>query len=291
MVCKRSQSPPPMRRLHPTLLVTLALASAGVTARSQTVASGEAEAAKCLERIASVERDVLGKYEDSLGELQLQFQKAADLDGALAARAERQRLQTERKLTEKHVVNQPQQQSIAKMAELTAALVSETVPKLVELKKTLTIGGKLDDAVTIRGLIEKLQNDHLRVERPENGQFVPAENLLLAYAADRERADKTYKGVRLALRGTVGAYRQDPADNRNYIVFLTKGANTGWIACSFDSGNLRFREEKQFNTAYLVVVDRGEIIARIQVGQSLDVQGTCDGFQDTVRLSKCEIVR
>jgi tRNA_anti-like len=229
--------------------------------------------------------------------LQLQFPKAADLDGALAVRAERQRVQTERKLTEKNVVNQPrslqtlQQQSIAKIAELTAALVNETVPKLVELKKALTIGGKLDDAVTVRALIEKLQNDHVRVERPENGQFVPAENLLLAYAADRERADKTYKGVRLSLRGVVGAYRQDPADSRNYIVFLTKGTNSGWIACSFDTGNLRFREEKQFNTTHLVVVDRGEIIARIQVGQPLDVQGTCDGFQDTVRLSKCEIVR
>ena len=266
-------------------------------ARSQTVASGEAEAAKCLERIAAVEGDVLGKYEDSIGELQLHFQKAADLDGALAVRAERQRLQTERKLTEKNVVREPrslqalQQQAIAKMAELTAALVNETVPKLVELKKALTIGGKLDDAVTIRGLIEKLQNDHVRVERPENGQFVPAENLLLAYAADRERADKTYKGVRLSLRGIVGAYRPDPADSRNYTIFLTKGGSSGWIACLFDTGNLRFREEKQFNTTQLLVIDRNEIIARVQVGQSLDVQGLCDGFQDTVRLSKCEIVR
>jgi hypothetical protein len=244
-----------------------------------------------------VEREVLGKYEDSIGELQLQFQKAADLDGALAVRTERQRLQADHHLTEKNLVNEPrslrtlQQQTIAKIAELTAALVNETVPKLVELKKALTVGGKLDEAVTVRGLIEKLQNDHVRVERPENGQFVAAENLILAYAADRERADKTYKGVRLSLRGVVGAYRQDPADNRNYIIFLTKGTNGGWIACSFDTGNLRFREEKQYNTNYLLVFDRNEIIARVQAGQSLDVQGTCDGFQDTVRLSKCEIVR
>jgi len=288
-----------MRRFRPNPIAPIAfiLASFGAEVRSQTVVSGEAEAAKCLERIASVERDVLGKYEDSIAELQLQFQKAADLDAALAVRSERQRLQTEHKLTEKNLVNEPrslrtlQQQSMAKMAELTAALVNETLPKLVELKKTLTVAGKLDDAVTIRGLIEKLQNDHVRVERPENGQFVPAENLLLAYAADRDRADKTYKGVRLSLRGVVGAYRQDPADSRNYVIFLTKGTNSGWIACSFDTGNLRFREEKQFNTSYLLVIDHNEIIARVQAGQSLDVQGTCDGFQDTVRLSKCEIVR
>jgi hypothetical protein len=288
--------------MKPTLpnivaLFTLVLAVIQEPARAQTVAAGEAEAAKCHERIAAVERDVLGKYEDSIAELQVQFQKAADLDGALAVRNERQRLHSEHRLTEKNVANEPrslrtlQQQSIAKMAELTAALVSETVPKLVELKKALTIAGKLDDAVIVRGLIEKLQNDHVRVERPENGQFVPAETLLMAYAADRERADKMYKGVRLSLRGVVGAFRQDPADSRNYLVFLTKGANSGWVSCSFNTGNLRFREEKQFNTIFLVVIDRNEIIARIQTGQSLDVQGTCDGFQDTVRLTQCEIVR
>jgi hypothetical protein len=268
-----------------------------LSARAQTVTAGEAEAAKCLERIATVEREVLGKYEDSISELQLQLQKAADLDAALAVRAERQRLQAERRLAEKNVVNEPrglrtlQQQSIAKITELTTALVNESLPKLVELKKSLTIAGNLDDAVTVRGLIEKLQNDHLRMERPEHGQFVPAETLILAYAADRERADKTYKGVRIAVRGVVGAFRPDPADNRNYFVFLTKGANTGWISCLFNNGNLRFREEKQFNTNYLIVTDRAEIIARIQTGQTLDVQGTCNGFEDTVRLTQCEIVR
>jgi hypothetical protein len=288
-----------MRPLHPNfaVLFALALAATGAGLHSQTVAAGEAEAAKCHDRIAGVEREVLGKYEDSIAELQVQFQKAADLDGALAVRKERQRLQAEHRLTEKELVAEPralrtlQQQSVAKITELTAALVNETVPKLVEIKKALTIAGKLDEAVAVRSLIEKLQNDHLRVERPESGQFIPAETLLLAYAADRDRADKTYKGVRLSLRGIVGAFRPDPADNRNYTVFLTKGANSGWIACSFNNGNLRFREEKQFNTNSLLIIDRNEIVARVQTGQSLDVQGTCDGFEDTVRLSKCEIVR
>jgi hypothetical protein len=278
-------------------LIALILMATGTSVRSQTAAAAEAEAAKCLERIAAVERDVLGKYEDSIGDLLLQLQKAADLEGALAVRSERQRLQMERRLTEKHLVNEPralrtfQQQSIAKMAELTAALVNESVPKLVDMKKTLTVAGNLDEAVTVRGLIEKLQNDHLRVERPENGQFVPAETLLLAYAADRDRADKTYKGVRLAVRGVVGGFRPDPNDNRNYTIFLTKGPNSGWIACSFNTGSLRFREEKQFNVTFLVITDRNEIVARVQTGQSLDVQGTCDGFEDTIRLSRCDIVR
>jgi hypothetical protein len=61
------------------------------------------------------------------------------------------------------------------------------------LKKALTVAGNLDDAVTVRGLIEKLQNDHLTMERPENGQLVPAKTLLLAYAADRERPTRRTK--------------------------------------------------------------------------------------------------
>ena len=54
---------------------------------AQNVNLGESEALKCEEKIASVRRDVLGKYEDSLGELQATLQKAADLEGSLAVRA------------------------------------------------------------------------------------------------------------------------------------------------------------------------------------------------------------
>jgi hypothetical protein len=266
-------------------------------AEAQTVAAGQAEAAKCRDRIAAVERDVLGKYEDGVGELQLQFQKSADLDAAVEARNERRRLQTERRLTEKNLVAEPrslrtlQQQSIAKIGELTTALVYETVPKLVEIKKALTVAGNLDDALTVRGLIEKLQDDFLPVQRLENGQVVQVETLLLAYAADRERADKIYKGVRLVLKGSVGGFRPDPADPNSHVVFLSKGANAGWAACFFNSGRFRFREEKQLNVSALVILDRNEIVARIQSGQSLDIQGTCEGFEEMVRLSKCEIVR
>src|SRR6187455_2406706 len=75
--------------------------------RAQTVAAGEAEAARCLDRIASVRREMVGKYGDSLIELQAQFQKAADLEAAIAVRTERQRIEKEGTLTEKDVVPEP----------------------------------------------------------------------------------------------------------------------------------------------------------------------------------------
>src|SRR4051812_26785654 len=109
-------------------LIAAALICAAHFALAQN--PGEIEAQKCEERIASVQRDVLGKFEEALGELQLSFQKAADLDGALAVRAEKQRVAKEGLLTEKNFVNEPkalralQSQSVARMQELTAQLVA-----------------------------------------------------------------------------------------------------------------------------------------------------------------------
>src|SRR5688572_31468625 len=90
------------------LLLSLLLVLNSISpSHAQSVAAGEAEASKCLERIASVRREVLGRYEDGLAELQSQFQKVADLEGALNVRAERQRLQKEQSLSEKQFVNEP----------------------------------------------------------------------------------------------------------------------------------------------------------------------------------------
>jgi hypothetical protein len=279
-----------------TSLALLFITTILLPARAQTVAAGEAEVARCLERIASVRREMVGKYADSLAELQAQFQKAADLEGALAVRAERQRVEKEGSLSSKDLAPEPralrtvQQQTLAKIEELVAALVAESVPRLVELKKALTIAGKLDDAVVVREQIARLQNDHLRVARPDAAEIVPAETLLTAYAADRARADKTYKGAKITVRGVVGAFRPDP-EGKGYLVYLTKGGNGGWIACHFAGGS-RFREEKQFNTTFLVITERdGSVSARIQSGQTLDVAGQCEGFDDVVKLAKCELAR
>lgn len=278
----------------------VAFAAFAWPAAAQTGAVGEAEAQKCEERIASVQRDVLMKYDDALAELQLGFQKTADLEGALAVRTERQRLAADQSLSDKNFVNEPrtlrtlQAQTVAKAQELVTALVSETLPKLVELKKQLTVAGKLDDAVAVRGAIEKLQNAHLPAVRPEAGSVIGAETLLVAYGGDRARADKMYKGQKITVRGTVGGFRQDPADGRHYQVFLTGGSSGGWVQCSFLAGENRFREERAaFNTPVLVITgkdnDAGAI--RLQKGSPLDVRGVCEGWDEVVRLGRCEIPR
>lgn len=254
---------------------------------------------KSEEKIASVRRDVMGKYEDALGELQLSMQKAADLEGALAVRAERSRLAQEHTLMERNFVNEPkalraiQTQFFSKMQELVSQIVSDALPKLVELKKSMTMAGKLDEALAVRTAIEKLQNSNVPVAKPDVGSVVPAETLLLAYSGDRIRADKTYKAQKITVRGTVGGYRQDPADTRFFQVYLG-GSSGAWVQCAFSAADYRFREEKTaFGSAMSLVISTkdGEQVAKIQKGQSLDIRGICEGMDEVVRLGRCDIPR
>lgn len=273
---------------------------AAQTPPTGSVNLGESEVLKCEEKIASIRRDVLGKYEDMLGELQNTLQKAADLEGALAVRTERQRVAREHVLTERNFVAEPkalralQAQQLAKMQELVAQIVAEAMPRLVELKKSMTVAAKLDDAVAVRTAIEKLQNSHVPVARADAGSVVPAETLLLAFAGDRTRADKTYKGQKITVRGVVGGYRQDPADAKFFHVYLAGGNSGGWVQCAFPANEYRFREEKNsFGAATLLVTtkDGDNPLAKIQKGQMLEIRGVCEGLDEVVRLGRCELPR
>ena len=279
-------------------VLALALLIAPRAARAQGLPAAEAEAQRCEERIASVKREVLNKYGDALGELQAQLQKSADLEGALTVRTERERVKKDDVLSEEQFAQEPkalralQQQQVAKMRELIATLVGESVPKLVELKKQLTVAGRLDEAVTVREAIERLQNDHVPIAKPIAGEIVAADTLLTAYAADRGRADKTYKGQKITVHGLVGGFRQDPSDTKHYVVFLTRagGGTAGWVQCAFNGNELRCREEKQFNTNTLIISNKeGETLARVQTGQTMDIRGLCEGFEEVVHLAKCEL--
>jgi tRNA_anti-like len=268
--------------------------------RAQTAAAGEAEVQKCEDRIGSVRRDVLAKYDDALGDLQLGLQKAADLEGALAVRAERQRAATEQSLSEVNFVIEPkllrslQVQTFARLQELVTQVVKDSVPKLLELKRALTVAGRLDEALAVRNSIERLQNANLPVVRPEPGSLVPLDTLAQAYAADRVRADKTYKGQRFIVRGVVAGYRVDPVDGKSYQIFLTSSVSGGWVQCHFAANEFRFREEPvSFGAVALVITSKQEpgLTARVQKGQALDVRGVCDGLDETVRLNKCELIK
>jgi len=257
----------------------------------------EAEAQKCEDKIASVQRDILGKYDDQLAELQLAMQKTADLEGALTVRSERQRLKAEQALSEKDYVTEPkalravQLQNVAKMRELIQALVQDSLPRLIEFKKQLTVAGKLDEAVNVRESIERLQNAHVPIVKANTNTTIPAETLILDYSGDRSRADKTYKGQKIVVRGVLGGYRQDPVDQKNYQLFITGGTGAGWVQCTLSYVDFRFREDKNpFNVLTFVITSKdGESSARLQKGQTVEVRGVCTGMDEVVRLERCEM--
>lgn len=284
-----------MRRL-------LLFVAAATTACAQTVAPpsaagiGEAEARKVEEKIATVRRDLLSKYENTLGELQIQFQKAADLEGALAARAERQRVHADGAISEKDLVPEPkslrslQQATVAKMQELAAGVVAEALPKLVEYKKQLTIEGRLDDALAVKQAIERVQNSNVPITRAEAGSIVLAETLMRDYSADRSRADKTYKGVRIAVRGVMSGYRIDPNNAKSLLVYVGGNNAGGWVQCAFNITQWRYREERLGNTTALVLSRDGNEV-RLPKGQQTDILGDCIGWDEMVRLTKCDVAR
>ena len=281
-----------------TVIAILCLASPlGAQIKPTAAGIGEAEALKVEERIASVRRDLLGKYDMALGELQIQFQKAADLEAALTVRAERTRAQTEGVLSEKNYVGEPkslralQTNTVTKMQELVSGVVNESLPKLVEYKKQLTVEGKLDDAVAVRQAIERLQNANVPISKTDPGSMVPVETLLQAYSADRGRADKTYKGVRFLVRGIMAGYRVDPNDANSLLVYVSPAGGTGWVQCSFNTSKWRYREDKFGPNTLLVLIPREGNEIRVGKGGAIDVLGDCAGWDEMVKLAKCDVSR
>jgi hypothetical protein len=182
--------------------------------------------------------------------------------------------------------------TVTKLRELVSTLVQESVPRLVEFKKQLTVAGKLDEAVNVRAAIERLQDAHVPITRANSSTVVPAETLLLSYSGDRARADKTYKGQKIVVRGIHGGYRQDPADAKNYQIFLTGSAGSGgWVQCTLSGTDFRFREDKNpFGVITFVITTKdGESTVRLQKGQVVEIRGVCGGLDEVVRLDRCEL--
>ena len=63
------------------------------------------------------------------------------------------------------------------------------------------------------------------------------------------------------------------------------------MQCTFDP-EIRFREEKgAFNAQILVILGKDGEAVRVQKGQTFEVRGVCDGFDETVRMNLCELLR
>lgn len=258
---------------------------------------GEVE--KSERQIREVRVEIGNRYEKKLAELRSVYQKAADLENALAVRAEEQRVATEpnRPLEGRHLVEEPrllreaQTELLSKQGEMISQIVQSIVPKLVELKKALTVVGKLDDAVEFRGIIERFQDTASPAQRLSNNSLVTAEEVFQAFQSSGERAEKMYRGPRLNLRGKVAGVRPDPKDTSAFMLVLFGGMEGAFVDCAFVSPEYRVREERVGQNLFFVVSKNNAEVLRSQRGTVVEILGKCEGAEGAVRFGGCSVVK
>jgi hypothetical protein len=261
----------------------------------------QTEVDRCERNMKSVRVEIGNRYEKRLLELRAGFQKAGDLEGALAVRSEEQRTlaDPERPLESRHLVEEPrslkelQLELLGKQSEMISQIVLEAVPKLVEMKKTLTVAGKLDEAVEVRTAIQRLQEATSPAQRLSAGAQVTAEEVYQAYQSSKDRADKIYRGVKVLLRGRVAGVRPDPRESGALTLVLFGGVEGALVDCAFPTGEYRVREERQGQVVVYVVAhgnnDAGAL--RLQRGAVAEFTGKCDGLDGGLRFSGCGLPR
>ena len=257
----------------------------------------QAEVERCERRIREVRVEIGNRYEKRLGELRAVFQKAADLESALLVRNEERRLgaEADMPLDSRHLVEEPrvlreaQLELLAKQTEMVTQIVQEVVPRLVDMKKALTVGGRLDEALEVRNSIQRLQDAGAPAQRLSAGAQVIADDVALAYQSAKERADKIYKGVKVSLRGRVAGVRPDAKDPSSNVLVLFGGADGSLVDCSFQSNEYRVREERSAqNVFYVVAHANGDVpVLKVQRGVVVEIQGRCEGSEGGVRFGNC----
>ena len=174
-----------------------------------------------------------------------------------------------------------------------AQIVLEAVPKLVEMKKSLTVAGKLDEAVEVRSAIQRLQDATSPAQRLAPGAQVSAEEVYQAYQSSKERADKIYKGVKVLLRGRVAGVRPDPREPGALTLVLFGGVEGALVDCAFPAGEYRVREERQGQGIVYVVAhgNNDSAAMRLPRGAVAEFTGRCDGSDGGLRFSGCGLPR
>lgn len=259
----------------------------------------QAEIERSERQIREIRVEIGNRYEKKLLELRTGYQKAADLENALVIRGEQQRLTTEveQPLSERNVIEEPralkeaQLELLQKQSEMIAQVVQISVPKLVEVKKSLTVAGKLDEAVEVRAAIARLQEVNAPARTVSNNTAVTADEVVREYQASRERADTLYKGPRLLIRGKVAGVRPDPRDPSASTLVLFGGAEGVLVDCAFSSADYRVREERVGqNVVYVVArTNNDPNVLRLTRGAQAEFYGKYDGAEGVVRFTGCSL--
>ena len=293
-----------MRPLAPCLAIFLIFSerTPAQTATPAVSAASDAwrqDLSKTERRIQEVRVEIGNRYEKKLGELRTTFQKLGDLENSVVIRDEERRLvgsdvalDVQNLVQEPRMLRDAQVELIGKQKEMLSQIVQESLPKLLELKKALTVSGRLDEALEVRRSIADLQDIVSPAEKVENGTVVSAEDLFQTFQSSRPRADKMYKGRNLVVRGKLAGMRPDPRDPGSSVLVIFGGGEGMFIDCAF-SGDQRLNEVRQGSTASYSISKGGNDAnpARLTRGALVEISGRCEGWDSGVRFGNCSVAR
>ena len=254
---------------------------------------------KTERRIQEVRVEIGNRYEKKLGELRAAFQKLGDLENSVVIRDEERRLvgsdvalDVQNLVQEPRLLRDAQVELIGRQKEMLSQIVQESLPKLLELKKALTVSGRLDEALEVRRSIADLQDMVSPAEKVDNGTVVSAEELFQTFQSSRPRADKMYKGRNLVVRGKLAGMRPDPRDPGSSVLVIFGGGEGMFIDCAF-SGDQRLNEVRQGSTASYSISKGGNDAnpARLTRGALVEISGRCEGWDAGVRFGNCSVAR
>jgi len=270
-----------------------------VAAQVGSLEAVQAEVSRTDRQIHEIRVEIGNRYEKKLLELRAGFQKVADLENSLLIRAELQRLatDTDRPLDARNLVDEPralrevQSELLSKQSEMITQAVQLTLPKLLEVKKSLTMAGKLDEAVEVRTALQHLQDESSPAQRLANNALVTAEEVFQAYQSSKERADTVYRGPKLLLRGKVAGVRPDPKEPGAFTLVLFGGVEGALVDCAFPSDAYRVREDRVGqNVVYVVArTNNDPNVLRVQRGTLVEIAGKCEGAEGSVRFGNCSL--
>lgn len=257
-----------------------------------------AEIERSERRVREVRVEIGNRYEKKLAELRLTYQKLADLENALAVRSEETRVaaEAEKPLDARDIVGEPrllhdaQVELLAKQGEMLAQVATEALPRLLEMKKALTVAGKLDDALKVTGLMARMQAAASPAQRVPPGATATAEEVFQAFQISRERGEAIFKGPKIILRGKVAGVRPDPREAGAALLVLFGGADSALVDCAFPSSEYRVREERAGQNVFYVVSRTGDpAVLRVQRGALVEIQGKYEAVEGSVRFGGCSL--
>ena len=197
---------------------------------------------KTERRIQEVRVEIGNRYEKKLGELRAAFQKLGDLENSVVIRDEERRLvgsdvalDVQNLVQEPRLLRDAQVELIGRQKEMLSQIVQESLPKLLELKKALTVSGRLDEALEVRRSIADLQDMVSPAEKVDTVTVVSAEDVFQTFQSSRPRADKMYKGRNLVVRGKLAGMRPDPRDPGSSVLVIFGGGEGMFIDCAFSA--------------------------------------------------------